>query len=90
VPHEEQTSSVATASADAAAGSLKQLRENDDGETTDFILDARPNLSRVVSVTEIETLSETPGDFNFEAALKCLSGIASRLKLSLECKYVEP
>ena len=42
---------------------LKQPLENDDGEGADFIIDARPNLSWVVSVTEIETPNEL-GDFN--------------------------
>jgi hypothetical protein len=61
------------ASADAAAGVepltwLKQPLENDDGEGADFIIDARPNLSWVVSVTEIETPNEL-GDFNFETPL---------------------
>ena len=63
---------------------LKQLLENDDGEASDFIIDARPDLSRVLTGTEIEALSEFVGDFNFEAALKCLSGIADRLSLSLK------
>ena len=47
---------------------LKQPLENDDGEGADFIIDARPNLSWVVSVTEIETPNEL-GDFNFETPL---------------------
>jgi hypothetical protein len=43
-------------------------------------------LSGVLTGTEIETLSELVGDFNFEAALKCLSGIADRLSLRLGSK----
>ena len=35
---------------------------------------------------EIETLSELGGDFNFEAALKCLPNIAGRLSLELKSK----
>ena len=65
---------------------LKQLLENDDGEATDFIIEARPNLSEVLTDMEIENLSELVGDYNFEAALKCLSGITSRLQLNLEAK----
>ena len=63
---------------------LKQLLESDDGEAADFIIDARPALSGVLTATEIEALSGHVGDFNFEAALKCLSGIASRLSLNLK------
>ncbi len=63
---------------------LKQLLESDDGEAADFIIDARPDLSGVLTGTEIEALSELVGDFNFEAALKCLAGIADRLSLNLK------
>jgi PAS domain S-box-containing protein len=63
---------------------LKRLLENDDGEAADFIIDARPDLSGVLTGTELETLSELVGDFNFEAALNCLSSIADRLSLNLK------
>jgi two-component system, sensor histidine kinase and response regulator len=63
---------------------LKQLLESDAGEAADFITDARSNLSGVLTPTEIETLSELVGDFNFEAALKCLAAISDRLSLSLK------
>jgi PAS domain S-box-containing protein len=63
---------------------LKRLLESDDGEAADFIVDARPALSGVLTATEIEALSGHVGDFNFEAALKCLSGIVSRLSLNLK------
>jgi two-component system sensor histidine kinase/response regulator len=62
---------------------LKRLLETDDGEAADFMIDARSQLAGVLTPTEIETLSELVGDFNFEAALKCLSSIADRLSLSL-------
>jgi HPt (histidine-containing phosphotransfer) domain-containing protein len=80
-----------TASIDPAAvmgplKRLKQLLENDNGEVADFIIEARPDLSRVLTAPEIENLSELVGDYNFEAALKCLSGITSRLQLNLEAK----
>jgi two-component system sensor histidine kinase/response regulator len=65
---------------------LKRLLETDDGEAADFVVDARPDLSGVLTGAEIETLSELVGDFNFEAALKCLSGIAVRLSLNLNSK----
>jgi two-component system, sensor histidine kinase and response regulator len=65
---------------------LKKLLETDDGEAADFVVDARPTLAGVLTGAEIETLSELVGDFNFEAALKCLSGIADRLLLNLDSK----
>jgi hypothetical protein len=40
----------------------------------------------VLTPAEIKTLTERVGNFDFEAALKCLSGIASRLSLNLERK----
>ena len=63
---------------------LKQLLESDDGEAGDFIIDARSKLSGVLTPAEIETLSELVGDFNFEAALKCLAAISDRLSLNLK------
>ena len=63
---------------------LKRLLETDDGEAADFMIDARSQLSGVLTATEIETLSELVGDFNFDSALKCLSSIADRLSLRLK------
>src|SRR6478672_3388427 len=63
---------------------LKRLLETDDGEAADFMIDARSDLSGVLTPTEIETLSELVGDFDFEAALKCLSAITDRLALTLK------
>ena len=65
---------------------LKQLLEADDGEAADFIVDAKPQLAGVLTSTEVKTLSDRIGKFDFDAALKCLSGIASRLSLNLEGK----
>jgi two-component system sensor histidine kinase/response regulator len=65
-------------------GRLKKLLKSDDGAAADFILDARPSLSKVLTSTEISDLSGYVGNFDFEAALKCLSGIAARLSLNLE------
>jgi PAS domain S-box-containing protein len=65
---------------------LKQLLEADDGEAADFIVDAKPQLTGVLTSTEIKTLTDRVGKFDFDAALKCLSGIASRLSLTLENK----
>jgi signal transduction histidine kinase/CheY-like chemotaxis protein len=63
---------------------LKQLLKNDDGDAADFILDARPALSSVLTEAEITTLTGLVGNFDFEAALKSLSGISARLSLKLE------
>jgi len=63
---------------------LKTLLKHDDGEAADFILEARPVLSKVLTETEIASLTDSVGNFDFEAALKSLSGIASRLSLTLE------
>jgi CheY-like chemotaxis protein len=65
---------------------LKQLLETDDGEAADFIVDAKSHLASVLTPAEIKTLTERVGNFDFDAALKCLSGIASRLSLTLEGK----
>jgi hypothetical protein len=40
----------------------------------------------VLTPAEIKTLSDRVGNFDFDAALACLSGIASRLQLNLEGK----
>jgi CheY-like chemotaxis protein len=65
---------------------LKQLLETDDGEAADYIVDAKQQLAGVLTPAEIKTLSDRVGKFDFDAALKCLSGIASRLSLNLEGK----
>jgi CheY-like chemotaxis protein len=63
---------------------LKRLLENDDGEAADFMIETHSNLARVLKPNELKTLSERVGNFDFESALKCLSGIAERLSLNLE------
>lgn len=65
---------------------LKRLLETDDGEAAEFIVDTRPLLAGVLTPAEIKTLGDRVGNFDFETALKCLSGIASRLSLNLESK----
>jgi len=89
LPEEIRTNGGGGASRDPAAvveplTQLKRLLETDDGEAADFMIDARSDLSGVLTPTEIETLSELVGDFNFEAALKCLSAITNRLSLTLK------
>jgi len=63
---------------------LKKLLENDDGSAADFILDARPNLCKVLSGSEIEALVGHIANFAYSDALQSLSTIATRLSLSLE------
>jgi PAS domain S-box-containing protein len=65
---------------------LKQLLEADDGEAANFIVDAKPQLAGVLTSAEIKALSDRVGNFDFDSALKCLSGIATRLSLNLEGK----
>jgi CheY-like chemotaxis protein len=65
---------------------LKTLLENDDGEAADYILNAKSRFKGVLTSAEIKMLSERIGNFDFDAALKCISGIASRLSLNLEGK----
>jgi HPt (histidine-containing phosphotransfer) domain-containing protein len=74
------------ASVEEPLARLKRLLENDDGEAADFIIDAKPRLAGVLTPSEIKTLSDRVGNFEFDAALACLSGIASRLSLDLEGK----
>jgi hypothetical protein len=74
------------ASVEEPLARLKRLLESDDGEAADFIIDAKPRLAGVLTPAEIKTLSDRVGNFEFDAALACLSGIASRLALNLEGK----
>jgi two-component system sensor histidine kinase/response regulator len=63
---------------------LKQLLESDDAEAADFLADAKSRFAGVLAPDEINALADRVGNFDFEAALNCLSRIASRLSLSLE------
>jgi PAS domain S-box-containing protein len=65
---------------------LKKLLENDDGEAADYIVNEKSRFKGVLTPAEIKMLSERIGNFDFDAALKCISGIASRLSLNLEGK----
>jgi two-component system, sensor histidine kinase and response regulator len=62
---------------------LKQLLETDDGEAADFMIEVKPQLAGVLTPAEVKALTDQVGNFEFEAALKCLSGIASRLSLDI-------
>jgi signal transduction histidine kinase/DNA-binding response OmpR family regulator len=63
---------------------LNRLLESDDGEASDFIIDARPHLLKVLSQVEVETLVGQVGNFAYGDALQSLSKIAARLSLTLE------
>jgi len=63
---------------------LKKLLEADDSEAAEFIVEAHRSLSTVLRRTEIETLTQAVGDFDYERALRAVSGIADRLSLKLE------
>jgi len=85
----EQAAGIAEKSADPGTvaeplSRLKKLLKNDDGDAADFILEARPSLSRVLTDMEISTLAGQVGNFDFAAALNSLSDIAARLSLKLE------
>ena len=63
---------------------LKRLLETNDGEAADFIIDAKSHLTGVLTPAEIKALADQVGSFDFDAALKSLSGIASRLSINIE------
>ena len=63
---------------------LKELLESDDSEAADFIVEAKPRFAGVLSPNEINALADRVGNFDFEAALNCLSRIAARLSVNLE------
>ena len=72
----------ATAARDLAQ--LKRLLEADDGEASDFILDARPHLLQVLTAKETDTLIGHVSNFAYAQALQCISNITARLSLTLE------
>jgi two-component system, sensor histidine kinase and response regulator len=89
LPVDSDASASAPASADAASvlehlTRLQKLLRSDDGEAADYILEAQPVLSKVLSGAEISALSGLVGNFDFDGALKCLSEIAARLTIHLE------
>jgi two-component system sensor histidine kinase/response regulator len=65
---------------------LKHLLESDDAEASDFIVEASPHLSGVLTSKEIEDLNALIGEFDFDAALKCLCAIRSRFQLNADAK----
>ncbi|MFY9733473.1 MAG: response regulator [Candidatus Acidiferrales bacterium] len=88
-PNQAATASISSAYADpssvaAPLSHLKKLLANDDGEAADFILEAQPEFAKVLTGSEITTLSTLVSNFDFSGALKCVSEIAARLTLPLE------
>ena len=63
---------------------LKKLLESDDGDASDFLLDARPVLGQFLTPAEIDSLSAHVGNFAYSDALRSVSEIAGRLSLRLE------
>ena len=89
LPNESASDSFAVAAKNPSIttqslAKLKSLLENDDGEAADFILDVRPNLCRVLTTAEIDSLSEHISNFEYSDALQSLSAIAARLSIRLE------
>jgi signal transduction histidine kinase/DNA-binding response OmpR family regulator len=88
LPDEVSINTAYQDSADPAAvieplSQLKVLLENYDGAAVKFTVQARPSLSRVLTRSEIELLSELVGKYDFVAARKCIADIAARLSLDL-------
>ncbi len=88
-PNEAATAGVPSAPVDPSSVAtplrhLKKLLANDDGEAADFVLEAQSDLAKVLTGSEITTLSTLVSNFDFSGALKCVSEIAARLALSLE------
>ncbi len=88
LPPEASVKGAGAACADPATvvqplAQLKKLLESADGEAVEFITEAGPNLSGVLTGPEIRTLTELVDKFDFDGALQCLSGIAARLSLNL-------
>ena len=89
LPEEEVVESAGSAAADPASvlaplRRLKTLLANDDGDAADFIVDAQPDLAKVLTGTEITALRDFVGNYDFIGALKCVAEIAGRLGLPLE------
>jgi signal transduction histidine kinase/DNA-binding response OmpR family regulator/HPt (histidine-containing phosphotransfer) domain-containing protein len=63
---------------------LKKLLEADDGDASDFLLDARPALCQVLTPAEFDSLFAHVSNLAYSDALRSVSEIASRLSLRLE------
>jgi len=58
--------------------------ETDDGDASDFLLEARSTLSQVLTPAEIDSLLAQVGNFAYSDALRSIFAIAARLSLALE------
>lgn len=63
---------------------LKQMLEDDDGAALDYLLQARDRIGGAISEADLDSLQKVASDFDFSAALECLTGIAQRYNFSLE------
>ena len=63
---------------------LRQLLAQSDGQSLDAFLEARDQIAGVIPEAELEALQNLVSDFDFEAALDCVSAITRRLNLALE------
>jgi len=63
---------------------LKQMLADDDGAALNYLLEARERIGGVISEADLDSLQKVAGDFDFSAALECLTGIAQRYNFSLE------
>jgi two-component system, sensor histidine kinase and response regulator len=89
LPNEQAAESASAASADPATVAaplrkLTKLLSNDDGDAADFILEAQPDLAKVLTGPEITSLRDFVSNYDFVGALKCVAAITSRLGLKLE------
>jgi len=89
LPDEQVAVGASAATADPASVAaplrkLTKLLSNDDGDTADFILEAQPELAKVLTGSEIATLRDFVSNYDFVGALKCVAEIARRLGLQLE------
>ncbi|HEX8882021.1 MAG TPA: hypothetical protein VF749_18390, partial [Candidatus Acidoferrum sp.] len=63
---------------------LKRLLETDDGDASDFLLEARPLLEQILLPSELDSLFAHVVNFAYSDALQSLSAIAARLSLTLD------
>jgi HPt (histidine-containing phosphotransfer) domain-containing protein len=67
-----------------ALARLKKLLEADDGDASDFLLEARPLLAQILLPSELDSLFAHVVNFAYSDALQSLSSIAARLSLTLD------
>jgi signal transduction histidine kinase/DNA-binding response OmpR family regulator len=89
LPNEQAAPSAGAATADPASVAaplrkLTKLLASDDGDAADFILEAQPDLAKVLTGSEITSLRDFVSNYDFRGALKCVSEITGRLGLKLE------